>query len=38
MAVNLAYVGLPRMGAYSAAKAISLDLTRVAAKEEIIQA
>jgi len=35
MAANLAYVGLPQMGAYSAAKAGVLALTRVAALETI---
>lgn len=35
MSANLAYVGLPQMGAYSAAKAGILALTRVAALETI---
>lgn len=35
MAANLAYVGMPQMGAYSAAKAGVLALTRVAALETI---
>src|SRR5579859_2084634 len=35
MAANLAYVGLPQMGAYSTAKAGILALTRVAALETI---
>ncbi|GCE10792.1 short chain dehydrogenase [Tengunoibacter tsumagoiensis] len=35
MAANLAYIGLPQMGAYSAAKAGILALTRVAALETI---
>jgi NAD(P)-dependent dehydrogenase (short-subunit alcohol dehydrogenase family) len=35
IAANLAYVGLPQMGAYSAAKAGILALTRVAALETI---
>src|SRR5882672_2686051 len=35
MAANLAYVGMPQMGAYSAAKAGILALTRVAALETI---